>query len=109
MKDVIFILIVIALTVPVLAQDQPARGGRVKGILIDPSGVAAGGGLVRVLEPESNRFVTRANARADGEFHTETIQAGSYTLIAWLQGFRAHRSAVVVRDGETIDLGKIPS
>jgi hypothetical protein len=89
------------------AQDHHVTGGQIRGVLDDPAGAALGGGSVRVLESPSNRLETRAIADDYGRFQTGMLNAGSYTVIAWMQGFRAGRFVVSVHNGETTDLGKI--
>jgi hypothetical protein len=54
-------------------------------------------------------LLARAKTDQSGAFQTGVLNPGSYTLTAWVQGFRARAwSAVIVRSGEVTDLGTIP-
>src|SRR5690242_10546998 len=89
-------LIVLVLILSGRAEGQNKQGGQIKGIVVDVTGGALQG-LLRVLLPPANTLITRMTADYNGTFQSSTLRPGSYTLIAWMQGFRARRLAVVVR------------
>lgn len=62
---------------------------------------------MRVLLPSSNTLITRFTTQQNGTFQSDALRPGSYTVIAWVQGFHARRVAVDVREGETADVGQI--
>ena len=102
----ISILLVLALFVPTQGEDAKAAG-QIRGVLIDATGAELPGGLVRVFQTPSNSLVTRVRTEPAGWFQVGGLQAGSYILVAWVQGFSARRSPVVIVDRQTTDLGKI--
>jgi hypothetical protein len=65
------------------------------------------GGFIRVYQTPSNTLITRLRVEPDGGFQTGQLQPGSYVVVAWVQGFSARRSSVVILAGQTTDMGKI--
>src|SRR5262249_47865886 len=100
-------LLALALVVSGQVEGQIAPRGQFRGIVVDPNGEGLREGFVRVLLASSNTLITRLTTQQNGTFQSDTLGPGSYTLIAWVQGFRARRLAVAVRDGETADVGQI--
>jgi hypothetical protein len=86
---------------------QDLEAAALKG-LIGTSNEPLPGASIRVLQAESNLLVARANSDKTGAFEVGGLKPGSYTLTAWLGGFRLRIwTDVVVREGETNDLGKL--
>jgi hypothetical protein len=83
-----------------------ATSGQVRGVVIDASGGGLRGALVRLVQ-DSSVLGAQARADQDGVFNAVDLKPGTYTLIAWLQGFRARRAGVVIRDGEITDIGRL--
>ncbi|MCX6902848.1 MAG: carboxypeptidase-like regulatory domain-containing protein [Verrucomicrobia bacterium] len=89
------------------SQVAAAVGGQVRGAVVDPGEYPLPGAYVRLLRQDLNLLAARGTADHTGTFHT-TVAPGAYTLIAWMQGFRARRfTNIEVRDGETTDVGKL--
>ena len=82
-----------------------ARG--VKGVAVDATGAGLPGALVRLLDSASNAVITRGSADSEGKFQIGAVPSGSYTVVLWVQGFRARRVPAVIRTGEISDVGKL--
>jgi len=102
----ISLLLVFALFVPPRSEVVPEGGGQIRGVLTDAVGAELPGGYIRVFQAPSNSLVTRVRAEPDGRFQVE-LEAGSYILVAWVQGFSTRRSKVVIANGQMRDLGKV--
>jgi hypothetical protein len=99
----VFCILAMALT-----SDATANGGRIRGVVVDATGAALPGAIIRVVQPDSNVVVARARANQAGDFETDAVGEGEYVVAVWLQGFRARwTSPVVLRDGSIVSLGNV--
>ena len=81
--------------------------GAVRGVALDATGAGLPGALVRLLDSASNAVITRGSADSEGKFQIGAVPSGSYTVVLWVQGFRARRVPAVIRTGEISDVGKL--
>ena len=100
-------LLTLGLLLLAQAQGEPGGGGLIRGVLTDATGAVLPGGFIRVFQTPSNALITRLRVEPDGGFQTGQLQPGSYIVVAWVQGFSARRSSVVILEGQTTDMGKI--
>jgi hypothetical protein len=92
----------------VVAGVQDLEPAALKGLIGSPWGEPLPQASIRVLQAESNLLVARATSDKTGAFEVHGLRPGSYTLTAWLGGFRLRVwSDVVVREDETKDLGEL--
>jgi Carboxypeptidase regulatory-like domain len=101
------VLLTLGLLLLAQAEAEPEGGGLIRGVLTDATGAVLPGGFIRVFQTPSNALITRLRVEPDGVFQTGQLQPGSYIVVAWVQGFSARRSSVVILEGQMTDMGKI--
>lgn len=72
--------------VPLSAQQSPARGARLAGVLRTPSGEPISGATITAALATGEREQFRAISRADGRFSIAGVPLGRYTVTAQLPG-----------------------
>jgi len=78
----------------------------VEGRLIDPGGEPAAGGEVR-LTSTKDQGARQVGADAEGAFHLDELEAGSWTLVAAAPELGARELEIDLESGEILDLGEI--
>lgn len=87
------------------AQD-PSRGGRITGVVLDESGASIGRAKIRAFASESFSVAAALESEQTGRFQIAGLAADSYRIRIERIGFRSRTiSGVVVLDGETNALG----
>ena len=74
---------------PLLAGAQPAGSQALNGSIVDPSGAAIVGAMVKLVQ--NGRFLTQISTQNDGGFHFGKLTAGNYELEIHVDGFRDAR------------------
>ncbi len=98
----LFLLAVIGFTSP--AHGQAVATGKITGTVLDPSGAAVPGAIVKVTNP-STGYTQTVKASATGVYVVPALQPGTYTMQATASGFsRAAYSDVNVNAGQTTDI-----
>ncbi len=86
-----------------LASTANAQPSRIVGTVLESGTLAPLPGAHVVLEGMDNGAVTNT----EGHFVLENLEPGTYTLVATSVGFEGVREGVIVRGGETVELGII--
>jgi hypothetical protein len=98
------LLVIVLSTFAPLVSAHPS----IRGTVVDVTGGALRSVSVRVLKSESNLLVSKVNSDEKGFFEVDSLTTGSYTVTAWVSGFRLGRwEGIVIREGEIQDLGKL--
>ncbi|MQA28626.1 MAG: hypothetical protein GEU82_02145, partial [Luteitalea sp.] len=84
---------------PVAAFQDSVAPGSIRGIVATQNGTIPLGGVTVTLLNDSGE-VSSATSEADGSFTFASVAAGSYFLVAAIEGFDALKLAVDVRSGE---------
>jgi len=101
--------IAVLFSIVVAAQNvgQSPSGGQIRGRVVDQADFEIPAS-VTVIRTDSGVVVARIRADGAGDFQTEAISPGSYSVRASQPGFqRSEVPGVTVRAGETTDLGSI--
>jgi hypothetical protein len=84
-----------------------ASGGQIRGRVVDPGGNGIDA-FVNIVQSKTATIILRTRADQKGAFQTDLLDAGTYVITLWLQGFRrSNLIEVFVRDGQTTDLGVV--
>ena len=99
----LFLLVTGAVLVPPV-HAQARITGVVTGTVVDPSGAAIPGAILKLTDP-STGFTQTVTASASGVYVFPALQPGTYAMQAAAQGFaKALYSSVTVNAGQTTDI-----